>query len=119
MSSQKTARIVHPGWTTVTRKNARAPRKSCSTIDPQIAATLAKNWAMNIKNDKNHPINVANTLRKERKAYPYSQSPGETWADDIERAEENGWVSGWPLSTQAKRRIQPQSWSAATKCISQ
>ena len=39
-----------------------------------------------------------------------------SWADMVEEEEANGWVSGWPASTRAKRETKPVSWAAAVKC---
>tara|TARA_Y100000389_G_scaffold202486_1_gene247909 strand:+ start:4646 stop:4873 length:228 start_codon:yes stop_codon:yes gene_type:complete len=68
-------------------------------IDPAAAQRIASQFARQ---------------QKERK-YSFSSKAGETWADDVERAEENGWVSGWPLSTQAKRKVSHSNWAAAAK----
>jgi len=38
-----------------------------------------------------------------------------SWADMLEEDEANGWVSGWPLSTQKGRRNKKVSWAEAVK----
>lgn len=99
MTAQNTARITQPAWTTVARNNKRLVRTPMKRIESAATQRIASQFARQ---------------GKERK-YPYSSNTGETWADDVERAEENGWVSGWPLSTQAKRKVSHSNWVAAAK----
>lgn len=105
MTTQNIHRIAHPGWTTVAKRNTRRPPQQKPRIDPRIANQLARNWSVHIKENR---TKITHT-------YPFSAKEGETWADDVERAEEEGWVSGWPPCTQAKRRVQPMSWADAAK----
>ena len=44
------------------------------------------------------------------------ESVKKSWAGMVEEAEENGWVSGWPESTRAKRKVKHVSWADAVKC---
>jgi len=38
-----------------------------------------------------------------------------SWAEAVEDDEANGWVSGWPLSTQKGRRNKKVSWAEAVR----
>lgn len=111
MTHQNTARIAHPAWTTVAKRNTLRPQQHKPRIDPQVANQLTRNWTQKNKRDQHYPLNP------QGHKYPFSSKNGETWADEVEREEEAGWVSGWPSNTQPKRRVQPSSWAAAAKCV--
>ena len=62
-----------------------------------------------LERDKNNRFeNVMKTLKT-------GEPVKSTWADMIEDAEANGWQSGWPEKTKAKRYKEPNSWVKAVK----
>lgn len=40
----------------------------------------------------------------------------ESWADIVEDAEANGWVSGWSDNTRSTKKVGKLSWAEAVKC---
>ena len=72
-------------------------------IDNQVAHYLAQTWAKKNARDTGYPMNK----------WPYSLKDGETWADEVERSEKAGWVSGWGSHKNTKKEY--KSWAHAVK----
>ena len=131
MTTQQPNRFTQQAWTTAVGKNTR-PSTQPQRIDPQVAHDLTKTWARRNAQDLRYALNECKqvkvndmeryipatmsqqdpTVPKLGATYSFSPKPGETWADEVERAEAAGWQSGWfPVKKEHK------SWAAAARCV--